>query len=315
MSLRLEPLHPDSTGSIDGDAANEKLKTLAVTNRCCKCCGLPAKLGIQDKWFVPDPCGIVCAVFTYLLIGYGSFAVMTCLLYPRGLDFYTLSNGVVFSIFSFNSVVSHVRAMMTDPGAVPLGNATREHINNMGLTVGQVVYRCPKCISIKPERAHHCSICRRCIKKMDHHCPWVNNCVGESNQKYFVLFTLYIMLMSLHAIIMVLFHCFWCVRSQWGPECLYFSSPATVVLIMILTFEALLFSLFTAIMFGTQIHSICTDETGIEQLKREKPTWVKKTRCASMKSVFGQRMSLAWLSPFASPDIKWGKEEPYMYSV
>jgi len=44
---------------------------------------------------------------------------------------------------------------------------------------------CEKCRQIKPPRAHHCSICGRCVLRMDHHCPWVGNCVGHRSHKYF----------------------------------------------------------------------------------------------------------------------------------
>ncbi|XP_048472203.1 palmitoyltransferase ZDHHC3 isoform X3 [Rhincodon typus] len=97
---------------------------------------------------------------------------------------------------------------------------------------------------------------------MDHHCPWVNNCVGENNQKYFVLFTMYIALISLHALIMVCFHFLYCFEEEW-TKCSSFSPPSTVILLILLCFEGLLFLIFTAVMFGTQVHSICSDETPI----------------------------------------------------
>lgn len=94
--------------------------------------------------------------------------------------------------------------------------------------VGEDWSLCTKCESFRPPRAHHCRICRRCIRKMDHHCkffqkfnqnlssknsfwtffiskldflgPWVNNCVGEFNQKHFLQFIFYVGILSAYAI-------------------------------------------------------------------------------------------------------------------
>ncbi|XP_031144150.1 palmitoyltransferase ZDHHC3-A-like isoform X2 [Sander lucioperca] len=166
-------------------------------------------------WFIRDICGIVCAVITWLLLLYAEFVVLFVMLLPSKNLMYSIVNGTLFNILAFLALASHLRAMCTDPGAVPKGNATKEYIESLQLKPGQVVYKCPKCCSIKPDRAHHCSVCKRCIRKMDHHCPWVNNCVGENNQKYFVLFTMYIALISFHALLMVVFHFLYCFEDDW----------------------------------------------------------------------------------------------------
>lgn len=45
---------------------------------------------------------------------------------------------------------------------------------------------CHWCFKAKPDRSHHCSQCNRCVLKMDHHCPWVANCIGFYNYKFFI---------------------------------------------------------------------------------------------------------------------------------
>ena len=46
---------------------------------------------------------------------------------------------------------------------------------------------CLICHLFKPERCHHCSTCQRCVLGMDHHCPWLLNCIGYYNRKFFML--------------------------------------------------------------------------------------------------------------------------------
>ncbi|VFV17210.1 palmitoyltransferase zdhhc3-like [Lynx pardinus] len=267
-----------------------------------KCVPPPHPGPVGTMWFIRDGCGIACAIVTWFLVLYAEFVVLFVMLIPSRDYVYSVINGIVFNLLAFLALASHCRAMLTDPGAVPKGNATKEFIESLQLKPGQVVYKCPKCCSIKPDRAHHCSVCKRCIRKMDHHCPWVNNCVGENNQKYFVLFTVMVIVASNLNL-----------AQMKGQQRLSRSrAPASSE-----TRGTKAFSVFPHTAGPSTRPEVPLQNLGhvdgIEQLKKEERRWAKKTKWMNMKAVFGHPFSLGWASPFATPDQ--GKADPYQYVV
>lgn len=62
---------------------------------------------------------------------------------------------------------------------------------------------CPECDIIRTPRSRHCNLCDRCVDRFDHHCPWINNCVGKGNYKYFYVFVIFEFLYLLSTILLV----------------------------------------------------------------------------------------------------------------
>lgn len=213
---------------------------------------------------------------------------------------------ITFLVFSTMLIICLVRSILTSPGEVPdtsewiyYGDQAPDEApvatpaTHETKKTGERRH-CKWCSKYKPDRCHHCRVCRKCILKMDHHCPWIYNCVGYYNHKFFFLLLFYVFLTT-HLIM-------WTMAESvkravdsdfpfWDMFILLFGETLCVFLVVLVT-----------AFFGFHIWLMCKAMTTIEFCEKS----MKKAQyftSAYHKSCFGDvqevlgRNPLLWLFP------------------
>ncbi|XP_015447541.1 probable palmitoyltransferase ZDHHC8 isoform X6 [Pteropus alecto] len=132
-----------------------------------------------------------------LLVGSSTlFFVFTCPWLTRAVSpAVPVYNGIIFLFVLANFSM----ATFMDPGIFPRADEDEDKeddfraplYKNVDVRGIQVRMKwCATCHFYRPPRCSHCSVCDNCVEDFDHHCPWVNNCIGRRNYRYFFLFLL-----------------------------------------------------------------------------------------------------------------------------
>uniref|UniRef100_A0A8C8JZA5 Palmitoyltransferase n=1 Tax=Oncorhynchus tshawytscha TaxID=74940 RepID=A0A8C8JZA5_ONCTS len=148
------------------------------------------------KRFKPTKYIPVSTAATFLVGSTTLFFVFTCPWLTNTISpAVPLYNGVVFLFVLANFSM----ATFMDPGVFPKADEDEDKdddfraplYKNVEIKGIQVRMKwCATCHFYRPPRCSHCSVCDNCVEDFDHHCPWVNNCIGRRNYRYFFLFLL-----------------------------------------------------------------------------------------------------------------------------
>lgn len=247
---------------------------------------------IKQWWLVTsDCCGVFCCIITFLLMCYAEFVQVVYIIGPwKGIySWYT----AVYSTFFVLCALSHLRCLTQNPGAAPLTLKKDD----------PDVRRCQSTMVPKPKEAHHCSVCRRSIIRLDHYCPWVNNGVGYLNHKFFILFLFWTSIACLWCFVTLCTRFYLCQtakRSFRATPVICNPTSADLICSILLMVEAVLFGSFTTVMMFDQLSCIFESNTYIDRLKGKKRG--NKGMKDSLEFVFGEPLGAGWFFPKSLPE-------------
>lgn len=159
--------------------------------------------------------GVLPLTLGLIVLTSGLFFIFDCPFLVKHLTRFIPAIGGVLFVFV---IISLLQTSFTDPGILP--RATPEEAADIEkqidkptsssssyrppprtkeVVINQQVVKLKYCFTCKifrPPRTSHCSLCDNCVERFDHHCPWVGNCVGKRNYRFFYTFIVSLSLLT-----------------------------------------------------------------------------------------------------------------------
>ncbi|XP_061674324.1 palmitoyltransferase ZDHHC18-B-like isoform X2 [Syngnathoides biaculeatus] len=206
--------------------------------------------------------------------------------------------GVLFAFV----VLTLLQTTFSDPGILPRATPDEatdieKQIDNAGnasyrppprtkeVLINQQVVKlkyCFTCKMFRPPRTSHCGLCDNCVERFDHHCPWVGNCVGKRNYRFFYAFVVSLSFLTAFIFGCVMTHL--ALRTQDGKGLVFAlqASPGSAVELVIC-----FFSVWAILgLSGFHTYLVASNLTTNEDIKG---TWSGKSGAGDVTNPYSHR--------------------------